>query len=46
MKTGLELLLDDNDGLITSGIIQFSEKENIWVAKIDWDILKLGNKYK
>ena len=36
---GLEVLLDDDGGLITSGAVQFSEQENIWVAKIDWSEL-------
>jgi hypothetical protein len=33
---GKEILLDDEDGLATAGIVQFSEEENIWVAVIDW----------
>ena len=41
MKAGTNVLLDDHDGLKTIGILEFSQKENIWVAKIDWN--KLNN---
>jgi len=37
LKEGLKILLDDGDGLVTSGIVQFSDEENIWVAEIDWN---------
>jgi hypothetical protein len=37
LREGLRLLLDDGDDLSTIGIVGFSEEENIWVAKIDWD---------
>ena len=40
LKEGLEVLIDDDDGLTTHGIVEFSEEENIWVAKIDWELLK------
>jgi hypothetical protein len=40
LESGLEILLDDDEGLVTSGVVQFSEEENIWVAKINWDNLK------
>lgn len=40
LKNGLQLLLDDEQGLKVIGIIQFSASENIWVAKIDWNDLK------
>ena len=40
LETGLKVLLDD-DELSVEGVIEFSEKENIWVAKFDWD--KLNN---
>jgi hypothetical protein len=40
LKNGLELLLDDEDELSTPGIVEFSKEENIWVAKIDWNLLK------
>ena len=40
LKSGLEVLLDDDDGLATSGIVEFSDEENIWVARIDWEKLK------
>jgi hypothetical protein len=35
-KPGLKVLLDDDESLRTTGIIQFSRNENIWVAEIDW----------
>jgi len=37
LEAGLELMLDDREGLSTAGIVEFSEEENIWVAKIDWE---------
>lgn len=37
LSNGLEVLLDDGDGLATIGIVGFSEIENIWVARISWD---------
>jgi hypothetical protein len=40
LRNGLELLLDDRDGLSTPGIVEFSKEENIWVAKIDWNLFK------
>jgi hypothetical protein len=40
LEPGLELILDDNDELVTHGIVEFSEEENIWVAKINWDEFK------
>jgi len=40
LENGMELLLDDNDGVSAIGIVQFSELENIWVAIIDRE--KLG----
>lgn len=35
----LILILDDGEGLVIRGIVQFSEAENIWVAVVDWDEL-------
>ena len=35
LENGMKVLLDDGDGLTMSGIIEFSEIENVWVAKID-----------
>jgi hypothetical protein len=34
-EKGLEILLDDHEGLATHGTVEFSNEENIWVAKID-----------
>ena len=39
-KKGLEILLSDDDSLEAFGIVEFSEEEKIWVAKIDWDLIK------
>lgn len=39
LEHGLEVMLDDNEGLTINGIVELSEKENIWVAKFDWDEL-------
>lgn len=41
LEAGLEVMLDDNEGLAINGIVEFSKKENIWVAKFDWN--KLNN---
>jgi hypothetical protein len=30
LKSGLEVLLDDDEGLTTPGVVLFSEEENIW----------------
>ncbi|MET3503510.1 hypothetical protein ABIC45_005147 [Mucilaginibacter rubeus] len=40
LSNGLRLILDDEQELKAIGIVQFSENENIWVAKIDWNDLK------
>jgi hypothetical protein len=32
LNEGLEVLLDDDDGLVASGAVHFSKEENIWVA--------------
>jgi len=40
LEPGLEVLIDNNEGLKVLGTVQFSNEENIWVAKIDWDNLK------
>jgi hypothetical protein len=40
LKNGLELLLDDEDELSTPCIVEFLKEENIWVAKIDWNLFK------
>jgi hypothetical protein len=37
LQENLEVLLDDDEGLRTKGIVQFSNEENIWVALIDWN---------
>ncbi|PTQ95777.1 hypothetical protein C8P68_105287 [Mucilaginibacter yixingensis] len=36
LHTGLVLNLTDQDELSTTGIVEYSEEETIWVAKIDW----------
>lgn len=40
LKPGLTVMLDDREEITIQGIVEFSEDEKIWVAKIDW--LKLG----
>jgi hypothetical protein len=40
LQNGLEVILNDNEGLETIGIIQYSDTEKIWVAKIDWDKIR------
>lgn len=37
LKPGLEIILDDEEGVNTIGVVEFSESEKIWVAKINWD---------
>ena len=39
LTTGLKIMLDDDDGFAIEGTVEFSTKENIWVAKFDWDAL-------
>ena len=39
LEHGLELFLDDGEELSILGIIEYSQDENIWVAKIDWNKL-------
>jgi hypothetical protein len=41
LYNGLEVILNDADELEATGIIEFSQTENIWVAKIDWDNIKI-----
>ena len=40
LKEGMEILLDDQDGLVTMGQLGYSEEEKIWVAEINWDKFK------
>lgn len=37
LEKGMKVLLDDEDGLTICGVIDFSEIENVWVAKVEWD---------
>ncbi len=39
LKEGMQIRLDDNDGLTTVGRLKYSTEENIWVAEINWDSL-------
>ena len=39
LESRLEVLLNDWDSLKAKGIIEFSDEEKIWVAKIDWNKL-------
>jgi hypothetical protein len=40
LHNGLAVIVNDNEGLETTGTIEYSENEKIWVAKIDWDKIK------
>ena len=35
LKPGLEVLLNDDDSLEAKGVVEYSEEEKIWVARID-----------
>jgi len=37
LQNGLQVILNDHEEFETVGIIEYSENENIWVAKIDWN---------
>ncbi|TFF38508.1 hypothetical protein [Mucilaginibacter psychrotolerans] len=37
LRPGLNVVLDDKDELTIEGVLEFSEEENIWVAKINWN---------
>ena len=37
LKVGLEVLLSDGDSLQAEGIVEYSNVEKIWVARIDWN---------
>jgi hypothetical protein len=36
LEEGIEVLLDDDEGIVTLGVVSFSEDEQIWVAEINW----------
>jgi len=36
LTAGMQVMLDDHEEFNILGIVEFSETENIWVAKIDW----------
>ncbi len=40
MQPGLTLELNDQDSLTTFGVVEYSEEEKIWVAKINWSDLR------
>jgi hypothetical protein len=40
LKENLEVLLDDDEGIVILGVVLFSEEENIWVVNINWDEFK------
>ena len=37
LTQGLSVLLKDYNDLVVMGTVEFSDRENIWVAKINWD---------
>lgn len=39
LSPGLRVLLNDREELSIIGIVEFSDRENIWVARFDWDTL-------
>ena len=40
LKPGLEVFLDNDEGLSIEGMVDYSSKENIWVAKYDHEKLE------
>jgi hypothetical protein len=42
LSVGMQVIIHDQDSLTTTGVIIFSEEENMWVAEIDWQHLKGG----
>ena len=45
LESNLQLVINDDDGLKALAIIEYSEKENIWVARIA-KVLFIGDKEK
>ena len=39
LESNMKVLISDGE-LEALGIVNFSDKENIWVAEIDWDMVK------
>jgi hypothetical protein len=39
LYAGLHLLLDDRQEFKVKGTVEFSEEENIWVARVHWEEL-------
>jgi hypothetical protein len=37
LHEGMSLILKNDEGLETEGIVAYSHDEAIWTAKIDWD---------
>ncbi len=40
LKEGMQVPLHDDDSLKTVGQLKYSDKENIWVAEINWNTIK------
>ncbi len=40
LTQGLSVLLKDYNDLVVKGMVEFSDTEHIWVAKINWDNIK------
>jgi hypothetical protein len=40
LQVGRRILLDDEDGLRSEGVLEYSVEEQIWVAVVDWEKLK------
>lgn len=43
LKDGMQVFLDDDEGLTTIGYLKYSDDEKIWVVQIDWDNLQHRN---
>ena len=39
LEPEMKVLISDGE-LEAFGVVKFSEKENIWVAEIDWEVVK------
>ena len=39
LESNMKVLISDGE-LEALGIVNFSDKENIWIAEIDWDMVK------
>jgi hypothetical protein len=40
LREGMPLILTNDEGLESEGIVTYSDEERIWTARIDWTKLK------